>query len=89
MWRMRRGSGEAQAEDLDVEVNRVAGQISLEPPPVKVFDDQTGIGRQRICSRVQWVLLQERLVTVFSPVGLNEDAIDLLEVHDAVLIVTA
>ncbi len=42
----------------------------------------------RICSRVQRrprpVGLREWVVTVFSPVGLDEDAVDLLEVHDGV-----
>jgi hypothetical protein len=39
----------------------------------------------RICSRDHLVLLNG-LVTVFSPVGLDEDAIDLLEVHDTGLV---
>ena len=43
----------------------------------------------RICSRVQVLAaghLCDGLVTVFSPMGLNEDAVDLFEVHDAVLV---
>ena len=35
-------------------------------------------------SRLDLVL--ERIVTVFSPVGLDEDAIDLFEIHDADLV---
>jgi hypothetical protein len=38
-----------------------------------------------ICSRVQRVV-GEGLVTVFPPVGLDEHAIDLFEVHDAGLV---
>ncbi len=40
----------------------------------------------RICSRVQRTFLSDGLVTVFSPIGLNEDAIDLFEIHDAGLV---
>ena len=40
------GIVEGQAEDLDMEVNGVAGQIALRPAPVAVLDDETGIGRQ-------------------------------------------
>ena len=50
----------------------------------------SGASREaRICSRVQRVVvmsLWEWMVTVFPPVGLNEDAVDLLEVHDAGLV---
>jgi hypothetical protein len=40
---------------------------------------------ERICSRLH-LCLGEGLVTVFSPVGLDEDAVDLFEVHDAGLV---
>ena len=40
------GVVEGQAEDLDVEVNGVAGEIAFGPAPVTVFDDEAGIGRQ-------------------------------------------
>lgn len=40
------GVVERQAEDLDVEVNGVAGQIALRPAPVAFFDDETGEGGQ-------------------------------------------
>ena len=40
----------------------------------------------RICSRDQRGVLGDGLVTVFSPVGLNEDTVDLFEVHDAGLV---
>jgi len=33
-----------------------------------------------------WLALREGLVTVFSPVGLDEDAVDLFEVDDAGLV---
>lgn len=41
---------------------------------------------ERICSRDQRGPLSEGLVTVFSPMRLNEDTVDLLEVHDAGLV---
>ena len=37
---------EGQAQDLDKEVDSVAGQITIRPAPVAVFEDQTGIGGQ-------------------------------------------
>lgn len=40
------GVVEGQAEDLDVEVNGIAGKIAFRPAPVAVFDDETGIGGQ-------------------------------------------
>src|ERR1017187_6306311 len=40
----------------------------------------------RICSRVQRVDLSEGLVTVFPPMGLDEDAVDLFEVYNAGLV---
>ena len=40
----------------------------------------------RICSRDQRLVLRERLVAVISPVGLNEDAVDLLEIDGADLV---
>jgi len=40
----------------------------------------------RICSRVQRVELSDGLVTVFPPMGLDEDAVDLFEVHNAGLV---
>ena len=43
---------ERQAEDLDVEVNGVAGQIALGPAPVTVLDDETRIGGQAKIARL-------------------------------------
>jgi hypothetical protein len=40
------GVVEGQAEDLEVEVDGVAGQIALGPAPIGVFDDQTRISGQ-------------------------------------------
>ena len=40
------GVVEGQAEDLDAEVDGVAGQIAFGPAPVAVFDDEAGIGGQ-------------------------------------------
>ena len=37
---------EGQAEDLDVEVDGVAGELAFGPAPVAVFDDEAGIGGQ-------------------------------------------
>jgi hypothetical protein len=37
---------EGQAEDLDAEVNGVAGEVAFRPAPVAVFDDETGKGGQ-------------------------------------------
>ena len=37
------GIVEGQAEDLDMKVNGVAGQVAFGPAPVAVFDDETGI----------------------------------------------
>jgi len=40
------GVVEGQAEDLEVEVNGIAGKIAFRPAPVAVFDDETGISWQ-------------------------------------------
>ena len=49
---MAHGVVEGQAEDLDVEVNGVAGQIAFGPAPVAVFDDETGVGGQNKIARL-------------------------------------
>ena len=59
------GVVERQAEDLDVEVNGVAGEIPFRPAPVAVFDDETGIGGQNKIARLvgdkfQLALLEQR-----------------------------
>ena len=46
------GGVEGQAEDLDVEVNGVAGPVALGPTPVAVFDDQPGISGQDEVARL-------------------------------------
>jgi len=46
------GVVEGQAEDLDVEVNGVARQISFGPAPVGVFDEEAGIGGQNKIARL-------------------------------------
>ena len=56
---------EGEAEDLDVEVNGVAGEVSFGPAPVTVFDEETGVGRQNKIARLAFddleaALLQER-----------------------------
>jgi hypothetical protein len=59
------GIVEGMAEDLDVEVNGIAGEIPFWPAPVTVFDDETGIGGQNKIARLagdelESVLLQQR-----------------------------
>ncbi len=59
------GVVEGQAEDLDMEVNGVAGEVSLGPAPIAVFYDQAGIGGQNeiarlACDEFEAPLLQER-----------------------------
>ena len=46
------GVVEGQTEDLDMEVNGVAGQIAFGPAPVAVFDDEAGIGGQNEIARL-------------------------------------
>ena len=41
---MAHGVVEGEAQDLDEEVDRVAGQVALGPAPITVFDDETGEG---------------------------------------------
>ena len=48
------GVVEREAEDLDVEVDGVAGQVSCGPAPVGVFDDEAGIGGQNKIARLAW-----------------------------------
>ena len=58
------GVMEGHAENLDVEVYGVAGEISFRPAPVAVFDDETGIGGQDkivrlACDKLESALLQQ------------------------------
>ena len=55
------GVVEGQAEDLDMEVNGVAGEVALRPAPVAVFDDEAGKGGQNKIAR----LAGDELETVF------------------------
>ena len=52
------GVMEGEAEDLDQEVNGVAGQIALGPAPVTVLDDQAGVGGQFKIARLLFNELQ-------------------------------
>ncbi|HEV2327544.1 MAG TPA: hypothetical protein VGY56_02010 [Verrucomicrobiae bacterium] len=55
LWRARdvaHGIVEGQAEDLDVEVDGVAGQVVFWPAPVGVFDDETWKGGQNKIARL-------------------------------------
>lgn len=47
------GVVEGQSQDLDMEVNGVAGQVALWPAPVGVFDDETGKGGQNKIARLK------------------------------------
>ena len=38
------GVVEGEAENLDVKVDGVAGEVAFGPAPVGVFEDETGIG---------------------------------------------
>ena len=55
------GVVEGEAEDLDVEVNGVAGEVALRPEPVAVFDDEAGIGGQNKIARLAWDDLESAL----------------------------
>ena len=46
------GVVEGQAEDLNAEVNGVAGEVALWPAPIAVFDDEAGIGGQNKVARL-------------------------------------
>ena len=59
------GVVEGQAEDLNAEVNGVASEVALRPPPIAVFDDEVGIGGQNETVRilrddVESALLEQR-----------------------------
>jgi hypothetical protein len=56
------GVVEGEAEDLDVEVNGVTGQIALRPAPVAVFDDEAGIGGQGKVVRLAYDELESALL---------------------------
>lgn len=45
------GLVEAQAEDLDKEVNGIAGPVTLGPAPIAVFEDETRKGGQKEIAR--------------------------------------
>jgi hypothetical protein len=47
---------EGQAQDLDGEVNGIAGQISFRPAPIGVLDDETGIGGQIRAKAIDWCI---------------------------------
>ena len=46
------GIMEGQADNLDVEVNGVAGEVAFGPAPVNVFGDEAGIGGQNKFTRL-------------------------------------
>ncbi len=62
---MAHGVVEGQAEDLDVKVNGVAGEVAFGPAPVGVFDDETRHGGQNKiaglpCDELEAALLRQR-----------------------------
>ena len=59
---MAHGVVEGQAEDLDVEVNGVAGEVALGPSPVAVFEDEAGIGGQGKVVRLAYDQLESALL---------------------------
>ena len=56
------GVVEGQAEDLDTEVNGVAGEVALRPAPIGVLDDETGIGGQSKIARLAFDELESALL---------------------------
>jgi len=59
------GVVEGHAEDLEVEVNGVAGEVAFGPAPVTVLDDETGIGGQNkiaglACDELESTFLEQR-----------------------------
>jgi hypothetical protein len=46
------GLMEAHPQDLNEEVNGVAGQVALGPPPTAVLEDQAGEGGQEVIARL-------------------------------------
>ena len=56
------GIVEGQAEHLDMEVNGVPGQITFEPAPVTVFDDEAGISGQNKIARLAGDELESALL---------------------------
>ena len=55
------GVVEGQSQDLDMEVNGVAGQIPFGPAPVTVLDDQAGMGGQNKIARLPFDEFQSAL----------------------------
>ncbi len=49
---LTQGVVEGQAEDVDMEVNGVAGEVAFGPAPVTVFDNESGIGGQGKIARL-------------------------------------
>ncbi len=59
------GVVEGETQDLDKEVDGVAGEVSLGPAPVAFLDDETGIGGKfevprLLCDQLEFVFFQER-----------------------------
>jgi hypothetical protein len=46
------GVVEGHAQNLDEEVNGIAGQMALRPAPIGVFDDEAGISGQKVIARL-------------------------------------
>ncbi len=60
-----------ETQDLDKEVDGVAGEVSLGPAPVGLLDDETGIGGEfkitrLLCDELEFALFQERRCTALS-----------------------
>ena len=52
IWRMASWKDSSKLQDLDEEVNGVAGQVALGPAPVVVFNDQARKGGQNKIARL-------------------------------------
>jgi hypothetical protein len=68
---------EGQTEDLDMEVNGVASQISLRPAPVTVLDEEPGVGGQNKIARLAFDELESAFLEQRGQIG-DASSADLL-----------
>ena len=60
---------EGEAQDLDEEVDGVAGFIPLRPTPVAVFDNEAGKGREKEIARFLFHQLESALLEQWNQRG--------------------
>ena len=53
---------EGEAEDLDVKVNGIAGEVAFGPAPIGVLDEEAGIGGQNEIACLAFVELESALL---------------------------